>query len=192
MTNICMIQVFKDIQRQLNATQIADFLPPLAFRVFLFFPFWMAGMNKLTNIEGTAAWFGGSLGLPLPEVMAWLAGVTEAGGALLLLVGFGVRYITLPLMVTMLVAIFAVHWGNGWSSIASGSDPDIAVRLSTVKEILTEHGDYAWLTEKGRFVILQNGIEFGVIYFLMCLSLFFTGAGRYISIDYWIKRKYGH
>ena len=42
--------------------------------------------------------------------MAALATAAELGGAVLLLLGLGVRLIAVPLMVTMLVAAFAVHW----------------------------------------------------------------------------------
>jgi uncharacterized membrane protein YphA (DoxX/SURF4 family) len=52
--------------------------------------FWMAGTNKLANMESTIEWFGNpewGLGLPLPALMAWLAALTEAGGAILLLLG---------------------------------------------------------------------------------------------------------
>ena len=54
--------------------------------------------------------------------------------------------------------------------------------------ILKEHGDYRWLTGRGSVTILNNGIEFAAIYFVMLLSLFFTGGGRYTSIDYWLAR----
>ncbi len=187
MLNNSLFKSFLAVHRVLDCTKHADFLAPLAFRVFLFFPFWMAGTQKLGNIEDTAAWFEYSLELPLPVLMAWLAGLTETAGAACLLAGFAVRYITVPLMVTMLFAIFAVHWDNGWAAIASSSDPDIAERLDRARSILKEHGNYDWLTGKGSIVILQNGIEFGVTYFVLCLSLFFTGAGKYVSIDYWLK-----
>ena len=89
----------------------------------------------------------------------------------------------------MLVAIFAVHWPNGWSAIADGAaDSGVADRVSAARSILREHGNYTWLTEKGNFVILNNGIEFGVTYLIMLLSLFFTGAGKVVSVDYWIDR----
>jgi uncharacterized membrane protein YphA (DoxX/SURF4 family) len=91
-------------------------------------------------------------------------------------------------MVTMLVAIFAVHWDYGWAAIADSGSQDIAVRLGTAKDLLQEHGNYAWLTEKGSLVILNNGIEFAVTYFVMLLSLFFTGGGRYVSLDYYLSR----
>jgi putative oxidoreductase len=37
-------------------------------------------------------------------------------------------------------------------------------------------------------VILNNGIEFGVTYLVMLLSLLFTGGGRFTSIDYYLSR----
>ncbi|MAL94493.1 MAG: hypothetical protein CME40_05400 [Haliea sp.] len=36
--------------------------------------------------------------------------------------------------------------------------------------------------------VLNNGIEFAATYFVMLLSLFFTGAGRFVSLDYWWRR----
>jgi uncharacterized membrane protein YphA (DoxX/SURF4 family) len=75
-------------------------------------------------MESTIAWFGNpdwGLGLPWPALLAWLATLTEAVGAILLLIGFGVRWISIPLMVTMLVAGLTVHWQNGWLAIATGS-----------------------------------------------------------------------
>jgi hypothetical protein len=65
-------------------------------------------------------------------------------------------------------------------------------RLDTAKSILQEHGNYSWLTEHGSFVVLNNGIEFAATYFIMLLALFFAGAGNYISLDYWIARRWRH
>ena len=39
-------------------------------------------------------------------------------------------------------------------------------------------------------MILNNGIEFAVTYFIMLLALFFTGGGKYLSFDYWIARRF--
>ena len=64
-------------------------------------------------------------------------------------------------------------------------------KKETAKEILKEHGNYDWLTENGSFVVLNNGIEFAATYFIMLLALFFIGGGRYVSVDYWIKEKFG-
>jgi putative oxidoreductase len=165
-----------------------DGLAPLALRLFLVPVFWMAGTQKIAGMNNTIEWFGGTLGLPFPVLLAHLAAYTEAIGALLLLLGLATRWISVPLMITMLVAIFAVHWPNGWAVVANSSAPEVAVRLGAAREILQEHGNYAWFTEQGQFVILNNGIEFGVTYLLMLFSLLFTGGGRFTSVDYYLSR----
>jgi hypothetical protein len=67
---------------------------------------------------------------------------------------------------------------------------DSAEKLARAKEILQEHGDYNWLTSSGNVVILNNGIEFAITYFVMLLSLFFMGGGRYVSADYWLAKRF--
>ncbi len=171
--------------------QYLDGLAPLAIRLYLVPVFWMAGTQKISGIDSTIEWFGNpdwGLGLPFPTLMAYLAAYTEAIGALLLLIGLATRWISIPLMVTMLVAAFAVHWDNGWAVIADSSSQDVAARLGAARDILREHGNYSWLTEKGSLVILNNGIEFAVTYFVMLLSLLFTGGGRFTSADYFLSR----
>ncbi|MAT64570.1 MAG: hypothetical protein CMN57_02870 [Gammaproteobacteria bacterium] len=198
-----MLQLLQGLQNLLDRTRALDFLAPLALRLYLAPVFWMAGTSKLGDMESTIAWFGNpdwGLGLPAPALMAWLAALTETVGALLLLTGFAVRWISLPLMFTMLVAMFTVHWQHGWQAIADArfclfncADAQAASeRLSAAKEILQEHGNYSWLTEQGSFVILNNGIEFAATYFIMLLTLFFIGAGRYLSLDYWTARRFRH
>lgn len=168
-----------------------DGLPALAMRLYLVPVFWMAGTQKLSAMESTVEWFGNpdwGLGLPFPALLAHLAAYSEAVGALLLLLGLATRWISIPLMVTMLVAMFAVHWENGWAAIADSGAQEVAVRLGAAREILQEHGNYAWLTEKGGYVILNNGIEFAATYFVILLALFFTGGGRFVSVDYYLSR----
>lgn len=85
-----------------------DFVALFALRLYLAPVFWFAGMNKLQDIDNVAAWFGNSdwgLGLPFPELLAWLATLTEVGAAVLLVAGLAVRWVSIPLIVTMLVAI---------------------------------------------------------------------------------------
>jgi uncharacterized membrane protein YphA (DoxX/SURF4 family) len=186
------------MQDVLDSTRCADGLAPLLLRLYLAPVFLQAGWNKLSHFEDTAAWFGNpewGLGLPMPEVMAALAAGTEFVGGLLLIVGLAVRWISIPLMVTMLVAAFAVHWENGWLAISDGSSwlandrvMEAQERLEAAKSLLREHGHYDWLTGRGSIVILNNGIEFAITYFVMLFSLFFTGAGRFFSLDHWVKK----
>ena len=186
------------LQDVLNSTRCADGIAPLLLRLYLAPVFLQAGWNKLSHFEDTAAWFGNpewGLGLPMPEVMAALAAGTEFIGGILLIVGLAVRWISIPLMITMLVAAFAVHWENGSLAIADGGSwlanervMEAQERLAAAKSILQEHGNYSWLTGRGSVVILNNGIEFAITYFVMLLSLFFTGAGRFVSFDYFIEK----
>ncbi len=188
-------------QSWLNTTRAVDFLGPLALRLYLAPVFWMAGTKKLGSMEDTIAWFGNpdwGLGLPFPSLMAWAASLTEAVGAIALLVGLGVRWVSIPLMITMVVAAVTVHWHNGWLAIAEGSgifasERTIGAveRLDRARDILQEHGNYQWLTENGSFVVLNNGIEFAATYFIMLLVLFFYGPGK-ASIDHLISKRFGN
>ncbi len=176
--------IFQRLQR-------LDGLAPLAIRLFLVPVFWMAGTQKIAGMEQTIEWFGNpdwGLGLPFPALLAYLAAYTEVIGALLLLLGLATRWISVPLIITMLVAIFTVHWDQGWAAIADSGAPEIALRLGAAKDLLMEHGNYAWLSERGSLVILNNGIEFAVTYLVMLLTLLFTGGGRYVSLDYYLPR----
>ncbi|SHI19208.1 HvfX family Cu-binding RiPP maturation protein [Ferrimonas marina] len=186
-------------QRVFAATQSLEGLAPLAIRLYLAPVFMQAGWNKFSAFSDTVAWFGNpewGLGLPFPTLMVILAAGTELVGGLLLILGLFTRLISLPLMVTMLVAIFAVHWSNGWLAIADTSSwlaneqvMASAEKLERGRAILQEHGNYDWLTSSGNFVILNNGIEFGATYFVMLLALYFLGGGRYTSLDYFLSRK---
>ncbi|MGI9326278.1 MAG: HvfX family Cu-binding RiPP maturation protein [Pseudomonadales bacterium] len=170
-------------------------IPPLLFRLLLAPVLIQAGWNKLIGFDATVAWFGGSLGLPFPEFMTFLVVAAELVGGALLVIGLAVRWVSIPLMITMLVAIFTVHWPNGWLALADASSwlaneqvLEAAERKARAIAILREHGNYGWLTSRGPITILNNGIEFPATYFLMLLSLFFTGGGRFTSLDYWIRR----
>ncbi len=198
-------QLLYSLQSMLDKTRAVDFLAPLLLRAYLVPVFWVAANNKWnpldpdSSLQNTINWFGNTewgLGLPFPEIMAYLAWGAEYFGAILLLIGLAVRWISIPLMFTMLVAAFSVHWQNGWQAIhdpmsafASANAPEAIERLDRAKNILQEHGNYSWLTEHGNFVVLNNGIEFAATYFVMLLALFFIGGGRYLSIDYWLARK---
>ncbi len=201
-SNMCaVIRLMNLFQGLLDkAIETVGFIPPLLLRLYLVPIFWIAGTKKISSIDSTIEWFGNpdwGLGLPFPTLMAWMASLTEAGGAILLLFGLGVRWISIPLMATMLVAALTVHLENGWLAIAEGSGffatertIGAIVRLDQAKDILREHGDYSWLTEHGSFVILNNGIEFAATYFIMLFALLCIGGGKYISADYWVAKNF--
>lgn len=177
-------------------SRIISPIASLGLRLYLVPIFWMAGTHKLNHFQDTVEWFGNTdwgLGLPFPWLMAFLATTTEIAGSVLLALGLLTRWICIPLIFTMLVAIFSVHIDNGWQAIADPAAPfanqqvmESADKLQKARELLQEHGHYEWLTSSGKFVILNNGIEFAVTYLLMLLGLMALGSGKWFSLDYWI------
>ena len=175
----------------------------------------VTGLASLMADPNIIAWFGNTdwgLGLPFPALLANLVILAEFFGGWLLLVGALTRLISIPLMFTMIVAATSVHADNGWFAITP-TNPDISAakvlswvgvdqaneslensaatanRLGKMREILEENGNTDWLYEKGNIVVLNNGIEFSATYFIMLLALFFIGAGRYTSVDYYIAKQ---
>lgn len=187
-------------QKLLDCFRLADFLAPLMIRCYLAPVLWMAGSKKLLNFSNTVEWFGNAdwgLALPVPGLLAFLVTSGEILGALCLLLGFAVRWVSIPLMATMVVAALTVHWKNGWLAISSAGGlfatertEAAAAQLQKAKEILQQYGDWAELTRYGDLVMLNNGIEFAVTYFMLLLVLLFMGGGRYVSVDYWLRRRY--
>ena len=203
-----MIWLFNKLQDFLDLFRSFDFLASLSLRLYLAPIFWIAGMEKLKDFDSIVDWFGNpdwGLGLPMPYVMASLATGTEVIGAVLLIVGLATRWIAIPLAVTMVVAAYSVHWVNGWQANADVKGAfasqhlgplqiedatGAAERLQSANALLEQHGNISWLTEKGQFVVLNNGIEWAATYFIMLFALFFLGGGKYLSLDYFIKRRF--
>lgn len=75
----------------------------LVMRLFWGWQFFQTGKGKLMNLDRTAGFFA-SIDIPWPKLNAVLAGLTEAGGGLLLMLGLASRVISLPLIVVMIVA----------------------------------------------------------------------------------------
>ncbi len=194
-----IINLATKAQMYLDKINVTDFIAPLLLRLYLVPVFWMAGSMKLGSMESTIEWFGNpdwGLGLPLPFLMAWAATLTEVVGAIFLFFSFATRWISIPLIITMIVAAVTVHLPNGWLAIAEGGGlfatertMGAIQRLDRAKEILQENANYSWLTEKGSLVILNNGIEFAATYTIMLVALLYIGAGK-LSLDHLIAKRF--
>jgi putative oxidoreductase len=88
-------------------------------RLAVAYGFYNPAMMKWANIDNVAQWFG-SIGIPFPLLNAYLSATTEILGVVLLTLGLLTRFISIPLMVIMVVAIFTVHIGNGFSAGDNG------------------------------------------------------------------------
>lgn len=90
--------------------------------------------------------------------MAWTATVTELAGGAFLIAGFLVRYVSLPLIITMLTALFSIHVRYGFSSIQTvGLTPDGPL-------------------------FGPPGYEINVLYIAALVALMLTGSGKF-SLD---------
>jgi putative oxidoreductase len=57
------------------------------------------------------------LGVPAPVPTAWLVTLLEIFGGAAILAGVLIALVSIPLIVSMLVAMFTVHWQYGFSAI---------------------------------------------------------------------------
>jgi len=88
---------------------------------------WFGGYG----LEGTAGWMT-SIGLEPGLLMATLAGSAEFFGGLFLVLGLLVRPAGLVLAVTMLVAIFTVHFENGLFMSNNGYEYALALFVASL------------------------------------------------------------
>ncbi len=91
----------------------------LLARVAVAYGFYEPAMQKWSDIDSVATWFG-SIGIPLPTLNAYMAATTEIVGVILLTLGLFTRLISIPLMVVMVVAIVTVHLAHGFSAGDNG------------------------------------------------------------------------
>jgi len=181
-----MIGLFQKFK---NNLQFTEDIALVMLRVLLAYVFYQTGIEKVHSIDGTIYWFEG-LGIPFPAFNAYFSMLTEIFGVVLLFTGLGTRIISLPLIIVLLVALFTVHIDHGWLVIGSSlNDPEVASRVARAKAILKEYGNWDWLSAKGTFVVLQNGMENVVTYISMLLVLLARGPGKY-SIDVLIEARY--
>jgi putative oxidoreductase len=84
----------------------------------------------------------------------------------------------------------ASSWLSNGTIMLNEADMSTPDKAAAAKALSQEQGNYEWLTSSGKFVVLNNGIEFAMIYFIMLLSLFFIGGGKYTSVDYFLGEKF--
>ncbi len=111
-----LIKLYQNISERLS--NLKD-IPLLLTRLILAYGFYMPATMKWSNINGIAEWFG-NMGIPMPTLNAYLAATTEMAGVILLPLGLATRFISIPLMFTMVVAIVTVHMGNGFEAGNNG------------------------------------------------------------------------
>ena len=118
---------------------------PTALRIGVGVIFLAHGAQKLFGwfggygLEGTGQWMA-SIGLAPGYLMALLAGSAEFFGGLALILGLLVRPAALALAVTMVVAIFAVHFEHGLFLANNGYEFGLALLAAAASLVFTGAG----------------------------------------------------
>lgn len=123
--------------------RLAD-LAPLFLRLGVGLVFLLHGWQKLTDGPSGFAGMLTGLDVPAPELTAWLVTIAELGGGALLLVGLLTRLATLPLIGTMIGAIFLVKTDIGFLSVGGaplpGAELDVALLVGLLALLVTGPG----------------------------------------------------
>jgi putative oxidoreductase len=147
--------------------QTNDDVALLVLRVLLGIVFFPHGMQKLTTMfggygfEGTMGFFTGKMGVP--AAFAFLAIMAEGLGWMGLITGLLTRVAALGITVNMIVAVYMIHWHNGFFMNWFG--------------VMTSDGKPA-----------GEGFEFHLLVIAIGIALMIRGGGKW-SIDGAIAQK---
>jgi putative oxidoreductase len=106
-----------------GATRLANYLQSpflLAMRLYWGWQFFQTGWGKLGNISHVTEFFT-SLHIPFPGANAWIVGIMECFGGLLLMAGLGSRLVAFGLAFDMIIAYITAD-SEAIKSIFSDSD----------------------------------------------------------------------
>ncbi len=98
-------------KREIAKNAYTRYLPALG-RLLIAVLFVVAGLNKITAPAATQAYIA-SAGLPVPLLAYLVAVIVEAGGGILLIVGFQTRVVALVLAIFTLAATLGFHHNLG-------------------------------------------------------------------------------
>jgi putative oxidoreductase len=104
------------------------------------------------------------IGAPLPTATAWIVTLLEVFGGLAILVGAFAALVSIPLIVSTLVAMFTVQLRYGFSSV------------NTIG-----------LTESGP-IFGPPGYEINLLYIAALLAIALAGPGA-LSVDRWLAER---
>jgi putative oxidoreductase len=89
----------------------ASWIPALLARLFVGYFFMETGWGKIHNLDSFAMRFA-QWGIPHPAFNAALSAYTELLGGALTILGLGMRFVSIPMIVNMAVAILSVKLKN--------------------------------------------------------------------------------
>jgi len=133
-------------------------MAPLFLRLIIGFGFMAHGWAKLSRGPVGFEKLLTQLNVPFPHLMSWVTPLVEVFGGVAIFLGIFVSITAIPLIVTMMVAMFGIHIHYGFSSIKT-----------------------IGLTPQGP-VFGPPGYEICLLYICGLLALLFSGSGKF-SVD---------
>ena len=131
---------------------------PLFLRLAIGVGFIVHGWAKLSRGPAGFGKLLAQIGVPLPHITAWVTSLVELFGGIAILLGLFVSITAIPLIFTMLVAMFTIQINYGFSSVKT-----------------------IGLTPEGP-LFGPPGYEINLLYIAGLVSLIITGGGIF-SID---------
>jgi putative oxidoreductase len=138
---------------------------PIPLRLIVGYGFLEHGFAKLSRGPEAFAAILHTMGVPAPQLMAWLTILTELIGGLAVLLGGFVALVSLPMAAVLIVAMLTVHLPYGFSSIKL---------LSVVS---------------GRAQFGPPGYELNLLY-LACLAALVIGGSGPLSLNAYTWRRF--
>jgi len=140
-------------------------MSPLFLRLIIGFGFMAHGWAKLSRGPGGFEKLLIQLDVPFPHLMSWITPLVEVFGGAAIFLGIFVSLTAIPLIVTMLVAMFGIHIPYGFSSIKT-----------------------IGLTPQGP-VFGPPGYEITLLYICGLISLLISGSGKF-SVDAILSKRH--
>lgn len=113
------MRLFQFYQEYSRLGEYSHSLGLLFARIAVAYGFYQPAMMKWDDISSVSSWFS-SIGIPFPTLSTYLAASAESVGVVLLVLGLLTRFISIPLIIVMTVAIFTVHLSHGFSAGDNG------------------------------------------------------------------------
>ena len=154
----------RTMARSADLRSLVQRFAPLPIRLIVGYGFMAHGFAKVSRGPDSFAVVLHTLGIPMPDLLAWLTTLVELIGGFCILIGAFVPIASLPMAVVLLTALLTIHLPYGFFS----------VKLVQVSESGTRFGPV--------------GYEIILLYLAGLATLALGGAGP-LSIDQWFSRR---
>ncbi|MFC4357917.1 DoxX family membrane protein [Halobium salinum] len=134
-----------DVEQRRATGTVTDYAP-LPLRLGVAYVVLVHGLGRFgvgpfagTDVAGFAG-FLASLGVPAPDVMAWVVTAVEVGGGVLLLLGLLTRLAAALIVADISVALWLVQLPAGYPAAAAGIERDLLLVLCALTLVVVGAG----------------------------------------------------